>query len=308
MIFVAAVIAAAVLAGIAAERRRGAQARDAARRALFVALYVLFPFIVFFNVARLQVTVDIAGGIGLAYLMLAIVGGLAYAAARLLRLDRPQQGALVTAAIQANTGFVGVPLATALLGSAALGQAVAYDAVVSAPVLFVAVFAVGAAFGSTAGTGARERTASFFLRNPPLLALVAAIIAPDALAPDLLVDASQVLVFLLVPIGFFAVGVTLSTESEVGAFRFPPRMTAPVGTALVLRLVVAPAILAGLAAPLIDLPDTYLLLAAMPTGINSLVVGHAFGLDLRIISSAIAWSTAIVVVTGTLADLAQGLL
>jgi predicted permease len=307
VIAVAAVIAAAVWAGVAAERRRGAAARELARRGLFVALYVLFPFIVFFNAARLHVTSDIAGGIGLAYLMLGLVGLLAYAAARALRLRRAQQGALVTAAIQANTGFVGVPLVATLLGSAALGQAVAYDAVVSAPVLFVAVFGVGAAFGDKAGEGARARTASFFLRNPPLLALIAAVLVPDALAPDVLVDASRVLVFVLVPIGFFAVGVTLSSEAEEGGFRFPPRLTAPVGTALALRLIVAPALLLALAAPLIHLPDTYLLQAAMPTGINSLVVGHAFGLDLRIISGAIAWSTAIVVIAGTVADVVQQL-
>jgi len=36
----------------------------------------------------------------------------------------------------------------------------------------------------------------------------------------------------------------------------------------------------------------------MPTGINTLVVAHVYGLDLRIAAGAIAWSTAIVVVAG----------
>ena len=41
-----------------------------------------------------------------------------------------------------------------------------------------------------------------------------------------------------------------------------------------LRLVVAPLLLWLLALPLIDLPDPYLLLAAMPCGINTLLVAN----------------------------------
>jgi predicted permease len=68
--------------------------------------------------------------------------------------------------------------------------------------------------------------------------------------------------------------------------------------AVAIRLVLAPALLLALGAALIDLPDTYLLMAAMPTGINTIVVAHLYGLDLRIAAGAIAWSTAIVVAVG----------
>src|SRR5215211_4540036 len=57
----------------------------------------------------------------------------------------------------------------------------------------------------------------------------------------------------------------------------------------------APALLFLLAAPLIDLPGPYLLLAAMPCGINTMIVTHAYGLDLRISAGAVAWTTAIAV-------------
>ena len=62
------------------------------------------------------------------------------------------------------------------------------------------------------------------------------------------------------------------------------------------RLAVGPALLMLLAAPLIDLPAAYRLLSAMPSGINSMVVAHAYGLDLEITAEAVTWSTAIVVV------------
>ena len=51
-----------------------------------------------------------------------------------------------------------------------------------------------------------------------------------------------------------------------------------------------------IALPLIDLPGPYLLLAAMPCGINTMIVTHAYGLDLRISAATVAWSTAIAVV------------
>ena len=39
----------------------------------------------------------------------------------------------------------------------------------------------------------------------------------------------------------------------------------------------------------------------MPSGINSLVVAHAYGLDLRLTSSALAWSTGIVLAVALVA-------
>ena len=44
-----------------------------------------------------------------------------------------------------------------------------------------------------------------------------------------------------------------------------------------------PGLLFLFAAPLIDLPGAYLLQAAMPCGMNSMIVAHAYGLDVRIV-------------------------
>jgi malate permease and related proteins len=299
VIAVAATIAAATAVGVWAERRWGEPAQLTARRLLIGALYTLSPFVTFFNVARLHVDANVAAGLGLGIVMLVLVGGAAwFVGARLLHLRRPEQGSLIASVMQANTGYVGLPFVVVLLGSSQLGVGAAYDALVTNPVLFLGIFGVGAAFGERAGETVRERLRAFVLRNPPLIAAVAALLAPAALAPDALVDASRIAVFAFVPLGFFAVGVTLAQESEEGALPFPPPMTAPVAGALVLRLLVAPAVLVALAAPLVTLPDAYLLLAAMPTGINTLVVAHVYGLDLRIAAGAIAWSTAIVVIAG----------
>jgi predicted permease len=216
-------------------------------------------------------------------------------ASRLLRLGRPAVGSVICCTLVANTGYLGYPLVAALLGFDQLSEAVIYDVLVSAPALLVGAFSVGAAFGERAGETPRERAAAFFLRNPPLYAAALALIAPDSLAPDALVDASRIVIVALLPLGFFAVGAALAEEAEEGAIPFPPPLDAAVAAAVGLRLVVAPGLLLLLALPLIDLPGPYLLLAAMPCGINTMIVTHAYGLDLRISAGAVAWSTAIAV-------------
>jgi predicted permease len=304
VIAIAATIGAATGLGLWAERRYGLRAQRAARGLLVGALYTLSPFVAFFNIARLHVDANVAGGLGLAYVMLGACGLTAWLLARrVLSLSRPSTGALMASVMQANTGYVGLPFVLALLGSHQLSTGVAYDILVTNPVLFLAVFGVGAAFGSRAGEGLGQRLRAFVLRNPPLLAVVAAILAPAGAAPDSLVDVSRALVIAFVPLGFFAVGVTLAQEAEEGAVAFPPSLTRPVAAAVGIRLLLAPALLVGLAAPLIALPDAYLLQAAMPTGINTLVVAHVYGLDLRIAAGAIAWSTAIVVGAGVVVSL-----
>lgn len=289
MALIVLTIVLAVAAGVAAHRRFGARAGDAARGSLKAMLFVLLPPVVFFNLARLEFDADVGLGLALGWLAVILTGLAAYAAGRLLALDRPQTGALVNASIHPNTGYLGLPMTAAVLGADQLDLAIAYDVLVGTPTLLLGAFAVGAAFGTRAGDTVPDRVRAFVTRNPPLVAAAAALIAPDALAPDMLVEASRVLVFALLPLGFWAVGVTLAEDRAL-----PPPITRHLAAALGLRLVLAPAILLAISAPLIDLPGPYLLAAAMPTGLNGLVVAHAYGLDLRLAAGAVAWGTSIV--------------
>lgn len=302
MIPIAATIAVSVAAGVGLERWKGAGAHRIARGILNAVVFGLLPFVNFFNIARLEVTVDVGGGILLAYLALALTGAAAWAlAARGLRLGRPETGAVVLSSILANTGYLGLPLTVAVLGGDHLAEALAYDVLLGGPVLWVAAFALGAGFGDRAGEGARERTRAFLVRNPPLIAALLGLAAPTWLAPDVLVEASRIAVLAILPLGFFAVGALLAEEAEEGALSLPPPISREVAAAIGLRLVVAPALLAAMAAPLIELPPAYLLLMAMPCGINALAVAHVYGLRVRIPAAAIAWGTTVVVVAGLLA-------
>jgi predicted permease len=289
-------IAVSVAVGVTAERRRPQAAAFAARRALTLMLYGLVPPVIFFNLAATEVDVEHGAGLALGLVAISIAGLLVWlASSRLLRLSRPRTGAAISAVLCVNSGYLGYPMTVALLGRDELSTAVLYDVAVSGPSLLLGAFAVGAAFGSKAGEGVADRVRAFFTRNPPLYAAIAGLLAPDALAPAALVDASQVLLVAILPLGFFAVGATLAENAEHGELPMPPPLTRPVALAIGARLILVPALLLLLATPLIDLPDTYLLQAAMPTGLNSMVVAHAYGLDMEITAEAVTWSTAIVV-------------
>jgi len=282
--------------GVGSERRWPRGAAHAARRSLTLLLYVLLPPVIFFNTAASSI--DVSHGIGLVLgIVASSLGALLawWVASRVLELSRPQVGAVVCTVLSVNTGYLGYPLTVALLGRDQLSTAVLYDVLVTGPCLLLGAFAVGAAFGTKAGEGPRERIRAFFTRNPPLYAAIAGLLAPEALAPTALVDISQALIVAILPIGFFAVGATLAENAEHGELPMPPPITRPVALSLVTRLAVVPGLLMLLAAPLIELPAAYRLLSAMPSGLNSLVIAHAYGLDMEITAETVIWSTAIVV-------------
>jgi predicted permease len=282
--------------GVWSEVRRPRQAVALARKLLLVMLYVLVPPVIFFNLAASSIDVEHGVGIGIALFNMVLIGVAVWlVATRLLRLSRPQTGAVICAAIVANTTYLGYPLTVALLGRDQLPDGVLFDVLVGGPTLMVGAFGVGAAFGTKAGEGMGERVRTFFTRNPPLYAAVLGLLAPDALAPSVLVDASQILAVAILPLGFFAVGATLAEGAGRGELPLPPPFTRPVALATGGRLLLGPALLMLLAAPLIELPSAYRLMSAMPTGINALVVSHAYGLDNRIVAETITWSTAIVI-------------
>jgi len=296
VLLTALAIVAAVAVGVWSEHRWPRGAALAARRSLTLMLYVLLPPVIFFNIAASEI--DVSHGIGLALgIVASSIGALLawWVSSRVLKLPRFQTGAVVCTVLSVNTGYLGYPLTVALLGRDQLSTAVLYDVLVTGPCLLLGAFAVGAAFGTKAGEGPRQRVRAFFTRNPPLYAAIAGLLAPKALAPVALVDVSQALIVAILPIGFFAVGATLAENAEHGELPMPPPLTRPVVLSLVSRLAVVPALLMLLAAPLIDLPAAYRLLSAMPSGLNSLVIAHAYGLDMEITAEAVTWSTAIVV-------------
>jgi len=303
VIAIIAVIVAATAVGFGAEHRWRAGAEALSRRLMSTVLWVLMPLIAFFNVGTIEFDESVGGGIAFGYVSLAVTVAAAYlVGTRVLHLARPSVGALMGVSTFANTGYLGLPFAAVLLGFDQIGNAVAYDTLVSSVALVTVGFSIGAAFGTVAERP-RERVAAFFTRNPPLWATLLGLLAPAALTPDWAIDASRVVVIAILPIGFYAVGVTLAAEAEEGAARFPPPLTAAVGWAIGLKLLLPPLVMLALSRALIDVPDAYYSQAAMAAGINNLVIAHAYGLDRALTAAAIAWTTFVVVVAGAVLSL-----
>lgn len=305
MLAVALIVVAATAAGIACQRRT-LRAPVIARWALSLILYVLTPFVSYVNIAHLHLSVGTGVGLLLAYVGLAVAGTLTWLIGRRMGLGRASLGAVIVSVLIFNTGYLGLPMTSVLLGTHALSHASAFDQGVGAPMLFGPGFAVGAMFAAGRGAGASfragERLRLFVTRNPPLWGAVAGLIVPASFAPHVLVSAVHVIVIALLALGFFAVGVLLSSERSEDRAPLLERPDGRVALALAMRFAITPGLLAVVALAGVGIPGAYLLEAAMPTGINSLTIGHAFGLDQRLIATVIVWGTIAVLVVGLLAS------
>lgn len=304
MVLVAFWVVLATGAGVACELRTG-WAMTAARRGLGLMLYVLVPFVSYVNFAHLELSLGAGAGLLVAYVGIGLAGTLTWLVGRRLGVARQSLGALMVCVIIVNTGYLGYPMSVALLGEHALSHAVAYDQVVSGPLLFTAGFAVGAAFGTGEKVNVGERLRTFLTRNPPLWGAVAGLLVPASWAPHVLVNASHVVVDALLIVGFFAVGVYLSSERRedpgTKLIEWPDRN---VRLAVVMRFAVNPVLLAAVSLAGVAIPSAYLLQSLMPAGLTTLVVGHAYGLDQRLIAAVIVWTTLLVIVVGTVVYLA----
>ena len=108
----------------------------------------------------------------------------------------------------------------------------------------------------------------------------------------------------LLPIGFFAVGAVLAEEAEERT-RVETRLALPSADrrrdpAAARRS--RPGCCCCSRSPSSTSPGPYLLLAAMPCGINTLLVAHVYGLDSKLAAQAVAWTTAIAVVAVLIAQ------
>lgn len=299
MIWIALAIAASTAVGLFAERRMPGRAGAGSRRALWLLLYFVLPPIVFINLAETEFDLGLGIGLVLGLISVVVTGLVAWLiSTRLLDLPRPVAGAVICCSLISNTGYLGYPLVLTLMGGDDLSRAVAYDVIVSGIALTVFAFGVGAAFGTRAGEGFGARLRSFFVKNPLLYAAILGILFPASAMPDFLVEVSWGLVALVLPVGFFAVGAVVAEAQRAEGMPTLPGLNSRVGTVVVTRLVVSPAALFLLALPFTGIPRSFFLLAAMPAGLNSMIVAHAYGLDLRTTAEAVGWTTAIVVAAG----------
>jgi predicted permease len=287
-------VIAATAVGVTVERRDNALAHRLRFGVLQLMLWVLVPFVAYVNIARAHLSLDATLSIAIAAAAIMLAGTTMWRLARgPFGLPSASTGAAVVTTIQANTAYFGLPLIAALFSAEELSQAVVYDGLISLPMFVLGSYSVGARLGHAREGGVREQLRTVLLRNPVLWAVIAALLVPEAWAPEVLVTPSHLAVYALLPLGFFVVGVTLGDEAKDGTLRIPPPLTPPIAAVALLRMAFAPLVLLVVGLLWLDVPAPFYLMAAMPVGVNTVLVGHATGLDLRLTASAIAWTTVI---------------
>ncbi len=256
--------------------------------------YVLSPALIFSLLARTDLSGAEFGQ--LAIFMAALTGVLALLAAgagRLLKADRHKLAALIVAAAFGNTGNFGLAVVQFSLGDAALARA-AVIFVLS----FVGVYTLGVTVASL-GQRSPAEAVKQIARLPALYALVAAYVIqstgwqlplPIERAVNLLGDAA-------IPVMLVVLGLQIA-ESRT---RLRQGMVL-VAAAVLLQLIIAPALAFGLAR-LLGLAgpawQASILQSAMPAAVITTILAVEFYLDAQLVSDTVLVSTVLCPLTLT---------
>lgn len=302
LLIVVTMVVCGVLGGAFAHRRPE-DSEAFAKRLMDFVLWVIIPPVLFFNLAHYEFTLQTGKALALSWIGYLLLLAAAFAVARRLGLSRPQTGAFVCCAVMGNTAYLGYAFAGAALGSNEIETAIIYDLVVMLPAFIFIAFSIGAAYGTHAET-ARERFKSYFTRNPLVYTAALALLAPSSLSPDWAREITHYLVYSILPLGFFAVGIIVRHESELDKISFPPPLTRPVVLASVLKLGFLPMFLVAMNLWVTKIPTAYVLQAMMPTGLNNLLLANNYGLDRKLTAGIIVWTTLVIAVVGVVIEFA----
>lgn len=266
-----------VLVGFVAERRLALGVDSLSR----FALYVLVSALIFDSLYRSDVTLASAAGLCLGFVLTtALLAAIAWPAIRAARFTARARASLMTSALFSNSGNMGLPVVLFALGPAALDRAVVYLLIAS-----VVLFIVGPALFRA--TGLRE-SVRLTLGLPFLWAGLVALAfrAFDWHLPLRLDDAVHMLGQAAIPVELLVLGMQIArTRLRLGLF---------VTIAGGLRLLAGPA-LAGVVALGLGLSPldarVLVLLSAMPTAVNALLLSIEFGGDAERTAEAVMAST-----------------
>lgn len=245
-----------------------------------VLMYVALPALIFTAVrgSSLRPSFGMLPVIGWAIVLLGL--GVAWGIAKLLKLEGPTAGAFIMVAVFGNTGYVGYPVAQALLGDAGLVRAIFSDVFGNT----AAVISIGSIVASY--YGAHDVKVSPFkeiVTFPPFIALAAALALHSVPVPGVVTPWLAALGKIVVPLIMISVGLTLKPKALRGHLPKASIVAA-------LKLVVLPLVALGLGTLLLDDPASVriaVLEAGVPTMMLLMIMGIRFKLDTDFIASAI---------------------
>jgi len=259
-------------------------------------IYVALPALVFVTVQTAEVGWALAAIPVLAW-ALAIAGViLAWGLSRWMGLAGAAAGAFVLTAAFGNTGYIGYPLASALLGDAGLLRAIFYDIFGNT----AAVVTLGALVASRFGDhDLKVNPLREIVTFPPFIALGLSLMLRSVVVPVPVMDWLGVLGKLVVPLIMVSVGLSLKPA------KLKEHLPAASLIAAV-KLLVLP-MLAWVVGSAVLRDDASLrvlvLEAGVPTMMLTLVIGMRFKLDTDLIASAIVVTALASIVTVPLMQL-----
>ncbi|MCS7034144.1 MAG: AEC family transporter [Phycisphaerae bacterium] len=283
-------------------------------------IYLFTPAFIFHNVylSRLPWS-DMAAVAGITVFQSLALGALVWIGGKLLRVDRTTLAAVALAVMFYNSGNYGLPLAelayparSATSGASAAsikdGAAVQAFVVMTMNVL---TFTVGMGIAAYAGAGDWRKAVKVILQMPTLYGLAAALGVrwwlsgdPSRVFPVVLAKPVEYLAAGLVPMALITLGAQLGSNPRWPRWK-------PISAVLVLRLILAPMVMAGVLFLLhlsgwraLDLwpwpAELLILTAAVPTAVNTLLLTLELKGDATLAADCVFWTTVFSCLTITL--------
>lgn len=278
-----AVVIIALIIGLLLQRTKRFPDNAASTLNLYV-IYVALPALILAEIPRLSFSHEALIPVVAAWAIMLFSAVLTWCTARLMKWSRALTGALMLLVPLGNTGFVGIPLIEAHLGSKAIPYAILYDQLGT----FVALNTYGivvACYYSSGSTSAAKILRSILI-FPPFIALILAFATSAFIYPEWLATALVRISSTLVPVVMVAVGLQWRLTLS-------PEHLSPLVVGLLYILLVSPAI-AYLGLWLFDIEglvsQVVILEAAMPAMISAGVLAISHNLVPRFASSLVGYS------------------
>jgi len=281
----------AAIVGVgAALRATGLLGSADARPLNTVIVYVGLPAFVFQAIHGAAIGPNLWRVVAVSWVVFASTLLLAFLAEKTLRLPRARAGGFLIAASLGNTGYLGYPLTAALLGAAAVPQAVFSDVFGTVFALVVVGLPIAARLGDhDQGVPSALRELVTF---PAVIALAAALLLRPVALPEVVSSGLGLLASLVAPLIMLSVGLSLRPRSIAHG-------AGALAVLAVLKLVFAPLVAWGIGSAVLTGTGLSVatLQASMPSMMLTLVVGERYGLDTDFIAAAIFVTTVVSALT-----------
>lgn len=266
---------------------------DTVKKVNKVLLYIGQPAMIISSVLDSELSLDMSDVLllfGLVMVMQIILIGIGYVTAALYVRDRRDRGLFQFMTAFGNTGFMGIPVMTALFGPGA-----AFMAAIGLVPFFLFVYSLGII--QLKGKAKGEKMDFRFLLNPALVSTAVAVIlfAFQVKLPAVVMEASSGLAGMLIPLSMVIIGANLGMSSfsdlyadwRMYILSFVKLILSPVIMFFVCRLFVTNEVFLGI----------LVVSSAMPVAVLASMLSTEYGTDVRTASRGVFITTLLSLVT-----------